>query len=102
MSLSEEIRVHALERGLDVFGHHSVGPCASGKNARKFWPLAPKFGLGYAKLLKPGEYVRMMINTSLDGYWSEGARMMIMGEPNEEQISAYEALVSLKRQQLNI
>ena len=97
MSLSEEIRVHAMERELDVIGHHSVGPSASGEHAKKFWPLAPNYGIGFDKHLKPGEYVRMELRTSLDGYWSEGARMMAQGEPTEEQLVAYKALVKLRK-----
>jgi len=81
---------------LDVVGHHSVSQTASGVHAKKFWPLAPKFGLGYAKHLKPGEYVRMEMRANLDGYWSDAARMMTMGEPTEEQSKAYEALVALR------
>jgi len=96
MSLSEEIRVHSMEMELDVVGHHSVSQTASGEHARKFWPLAPKFGLGYAKHLKPDEFVRMELRASLDGYWSDAARMMTMGEPTEEQSKAYEALVALR------
>jgi Xaa-Pro dipeptidase len=97
MSLSEEIRVHAMERELDVIGHHSVGPSASGEHARKYWPLAPNYGIGFDKHLKPGEYVRMELRTSLDGYWSEGARMIAMGRPTEEQLEAYGALVELRK-----
>jgi Xaa-Pro aminopeptidase len=96
MSLSEEIRVHSMEIELDVVGHHSVSQTASGEHAGKFWPLAPKFGLGYAKHLKPGEYVRMEMRASLDGYWSDAARMMTMGEPMEAQSKAYEVLVALR------
>ncbi len=95
MSLSEEIRVHAMERDLDVIGHNSVGPSASGEHAKKFWPLAPAFGVGFEKPLKPGEYVRLEVKTSLDGYWSDAARMMTMGEPTEEQSASYDALIAL-------
>ena len=95
MSLSEEIRVHAMERDLDVIGHNSVGPSASGEHAKKFWPLAPKFGMGFDKPLKPGEYVRVEVQTSLDGYWSDASRMMTMGEPTQGQSDAYESLSAL-------
>lgn len=96
MSLGEEVRVHCMERGLDVIGHHSVSQAASGAHSRRFWPLAPKYGLGYDKQLKPGEYVRMEMRASLGGYWSDAARMMTMGEPTEAQALAYGQLVSLR------
>jgi Xaa-Pro aminopeptidase len=95
MSLSEEIRIHSMERDLDVIGHNSVGPSASGEHAKKFWPLAPKFGMGFSKPLKPGEYVRVAVKTSLDGYWSDATRMMTMGEPTQKQSDAYESLRAL-------
>jgi Xaa-Pro aminopeptidase len=95
MSLSEEIRVHAMERDLDVIGHNSVGPSASGEHTKKFWPLAPKFGMGFSKHLKPGEYVRVAVKTSLDGYWSDASRIMTMGEPTQEQSDAYASLRAL-------
>jgi len=96
MSLSEEIRVHCMERGLDVIGFNSVSQVASGEHARKFWPLAPNYGVGFDKLLRKGEYVRMEAKTSKDGYWSDAARLMVMGEPTSQQRSIYEALVALR------
>jgi len=100
MSLGEELRVHCMERELDVMGHHSVSQAASGPHAAMFWPLAPKFGFGYEKQLKPGEYVRMEMRASRDGYWSDASRMMTMGEPTEEQTAAYNGLVALRKKAL--
>ncbi len=97
MSLGEEIRVHCLERGLDVIGGHSVSQPASGPNAAKFWPLAPNYGIGYDKNLQPDEYVRMEARYSLDGYWATGCRLMTQGYPTVEQREAYNNLVSLRR-----
>lgn len=97
MSLSEEIRVHCMERGLDVIGFNSVSLVASGEHAKKFWPLAPRYGVGYSKPLNPGEFVRMEMRTSLDGYWSDAARMMTQGDPDQLQRTAYENLVTLRK-----
>jgi Xaa-Pro aminopeptidase len=96
MSLGEEIRVHCLERGLDVVGSHSVSLGASGDNAAKFWPLAPFYGIGREKHLQPGEFVRMEARYSLDGYWGVGCRLMTMGYPNVEQRKSYNELVALR------
>jgi len=97
MSLSEEIRVHCMERGLDVVGFNSVSQVASGEHARKFWPLAPNYGIGYDKPLKPGEYVRMEVKASMDGYWSDAARLMTQGETTPQQKDAYNGLVFLRK-----
>jgi len=94
--LAEEIRVHCMERLLDTVGHHSVSLVASGIHAQKFWPLAPNFGLGWDKLPHEGEFVRLEMRASLDGYWCDAGRMMTMGEPRPAQRRAYEALVTLR------
>ena len=97
MSLAEEIRVHCLERELDMVGHHSLSQVASGRHSRKFWPLAPRFGVGWDKVLKERELVRLEMRSSLDGYWSDASRILFMGEPTPEQRKSYKGLVALKR-----
>ncbi len=94
--MAEIIRVHCLERGLDALGYHSVAQGASGTHAEKFWPLAPEFGVGGGKALAPGEMVRLEIRASLQGYWSDAARMLVMGEPTADQARAYGHLVALR------
>ncbi len=100
MSLSEEVRVHCMETGLDVVGGHSVSQAASGENAAKWWPRAPYYGIGYDKKLRPGEYVRCEARYSLDGYWSAGSRLMTQGYPMAEQREAYFHLVALREKVL--
>lgn len=100
--LAEGIRVHCLERGLDTVGHHAISQVASGENSKKFWPLAPKFGLGWDKTLVQRELVRLEMRASLDGYWSDAARMLTMGEPSPAQRQAYEVLVSLREMAIQL
>ena len=94
--LAEEVRVHCLERSLNPAGGHGISLVASGEHARRFWPMAPKYGLGSDKMPENGELVRMEMRASLDGYWSDAARMLSMGEPTSEQWAAYVALVGLR------
>ena len=96
MSLGEEVRVHCLERGLDVVGAHSVSQGASGPNASKFWPCAPYYGIGHEKKLMEGEYVRIEARYSLDGYWGTGSRLMTQGYPTAEQRRTYGYIVALR------
>jgi len=100
MSLSEEVRVHCMEAGLDVVGGHSVSQAASGENAAKWWPRAPYYGIGYDKKLRPGEYVRCEARYSLNGYWGTGSRLMTQGYPTTEQREAYLHLVALREKAL--
>jgi Xaa-Pro dipeptidase len=101
MSLGEEVRVHCLERGLDVVAGHSVSQGASGPNATKFWPRAPYYGIGHEKKLKEGEYVRMEARYSLDGYWGTGSRLMTQDYPTAEQREAYNIVVALREAALS-
>jgi Xaa-Pro aminopeptidase/Xaa-Pro dipeptidase len=96
MSLSEEVRVHCLERGLDVVGGHSVSQGVSGPNAAKFWPHPPYYGIGHEKKLMPSEFVRIGACYSLNGYWGTGSRLMTQGYPTTEQRVAYDHLVALR------
>ncbi len=96
MSLGEEVRVHCLERGLDVVAGHSVSQGASGVNAAKFWPRAPYYGIGHEKKLAAGEYVRTEARYSIEGYWGTGSRLMTQGYPTAEQREAYNTLVALR------
>jgi len=102
MSLSEEIRVHCLERALDVIGSHSVSQGASGPNAAKFWPRAPYYGIGHEKKLMEGEYVRMEARYSLDGYWGTGSRLMTQGYPTTEQRETYNHLIALREAAIEV
>jgi len=101
MALAEDIRVHCHEVELDMVGHHSLSQVASGEHSKKFWPLVARFGVGWEKMLKAGEMVRMEMRSSLDGYWSDAARMMTMGDPTPEQSKAYEDLVTLRKTAVN-
>jgi Xaa-Pro aminopeptidase len=101
MSLGEEVRVHCLERGLDVIGAHSVSQGASGTNASKFWPRAPYYGIGHEKKLKEGEYVRIEARYSLDGYWGTGSRLMTQGYTSAEQRKAYGHIVAVREAALS-
>jgi len=100
--LSEIIRVHCIERGLDMTGYEALAVGASGEHTTVPWPEAPFFGVGKGKQLAEGELVRMEIRTCLDGYWSDAARLLTMGPPSEAQQAAYESLVSLRRRALEI
>jgi Xaa-Pro dipeptidase len=93
--LAEDIRVHCLERGVEVTGYHAISLVASGQHSRKLWPLVPRYGLGWAKSLKQGEVVRLEMRSCLKGYWSNAGRMLTMGEPTPHQAETYSSLLAL-------
>jgi Xaa-Pro aminopeptidase len=95
--LAEEVRIHCLERGIDVAGYESFSQVASGPHAAKFWPLAPKYGTGWDRMPGAGEFVRVEMRAVLEGYWCDGARMLTLGPPDNDQRGVYEGLVSLRK-----
>lgn len=97
MAFAEEVRVHCIERGLETLGYHQLSLMASGENSKKFWPYAPFFGIGGGeKELKEHETLRIEMRSSINGYWSDAARMVIMGEPSPDQKKTYEGLVAIR------
>jgi Xaa-Pro dipeptidase len=101
MGLSEDIRIHCMERYLEVTGGHSLSQGASGEHAKKFWPMAPFYGVGKEKQLQTSEYVRLEARYSIDGYWSDGTRLLTMGNPTLEQKKTYSILDSLRMKALH-
>lgn len=100
--VSEDVRVHALERFLDASGYNAISNVASGTHSHKFWPLAPRFGLGQTKILQEGEFVRIELQATLHGYWSSAARMISMGELTAYQKQSYGDLLTLRDSALSL
>ena len=100
--LSEIIRVHCLERGLDMSGYESLAVGASGSHAALPWPEAPWFGIGGGRQLAEGELVRMEIRSSLEGYWTDAARLLTMGPPSAAQSEAYGHVCRVREESLGI
>jgi Xaa-Pro dipeptidase len=94
--IAEDIRVHCIERELDCQGYHSLSLAASGEHSQKIWPLAPSFGMGWAKTLNPGDTVRLEMRSVHHGYWCDAARMLTMGTPDDSQNDAYQSLAVLR------
>ncbi len=100
--LSEIIRVHCIERGLDMVGYESLSVGASGEHAATPWPEAPYYGVGLGKYLQENELVRMEIRASYNGYWSDASRMLTMGTPTADQCRAYEQVVAIREKALEL
>ena len=96
MSNTENVRIHALERELDEVGHHAVAQVVTGPNLEKFWPRAPFYGIGYDRVPQHHELMRIELVATVNGYWCNGARILTMGEPTDEQTRSYNHLVALR------
>jgi len=96
MNITEGIRTHAIERELDEVGHQAIAQAVAEPNIEKWWPSAPMFGIGLDKKPLRREWLRMELVSTVNGYWSNGARMLSMDEPTEEMKADYQSLVILR------
>jgi Xaa-Pro aminopeptidase len=83
---SERVRIHAYEAGASGVGHLST---LQGTESQQW------YGLHGGKFL-PGNLFRMEVTNHFQGYWSNGARMAVMGEPTDRVTIAYGQNLLLK------
>ncbi len=96
MNITEGIRTHAIERELDEVGHQAIAQAVGETNMKTWWPSAPMFGIGLDKKPLRREWLRMELVSTVNGYWSNGARMLSMDDPTEVMKEDYQSLVSLR------
>ncbi|NMA12232.1 MAG: aminopeptidase P family protein [Chloroflexi bacterium] len=75
--LTEDIRVHVLERGAHISGYRAVAQAVSGDNARVMWPNAPFFAVGRESNFQEGKLIRLEMCGMYNGYWSNDSRMLV-------------------------
>jgi Xaa-Pro dipeptidase len=102
-----DIIVHAMERYIDLIGHHSIAQVLSGSNSKQFWslfgkPWLPERGTGWLRSMKEGDLIRAELRASKGGYWSDAARMLTVGEADAGVLDAYHELVQLKRRVMEL
>ena len=95
--LTEDIRVHTLERGLPVHGYRAVSQAVSEDNAAILWPNAPYYAVGRDANFFEGKFIRLEMCGMLNGYWSNDSRMMVKGDMNSSQRSFAEKMSELRK-----
>ena len=96
-SLTEEIRIHTLERGMPVNGYRAVAQAVSEDDAAVIWPHAPYYAVGRAGNFFEGKFIRLEMCAMLDGYWSNDSRMMVKSEMNSSQKFFAAKMADLRR-----
>ena len=96
-SLTEEIRIHTLERGIPVNGYRAVAQAVSEDDAAVLWPHAPYYAVGRAGNFFEGKFIRLEMCAMLDGYWSNDSRMMVKSEMNSSQKFFAAKMADLRR-----
>ena len=99
---AEIIRIHGLERGFEAVGFNALSQAATGSHACLYWTEAPKFGIGQGKRTARGEYNRLELQATRNSYWAAGSRLMTQGWPDEAQMTAYKALVTMREAALAV
>lgn len=95
--LTEDIRVHCLERGLPVNGYRAVAQAVSEDHATILWPNAPYYAVGRDGNFFEGKFIRLEMTGILDGYWSNDSRMMVKGDMNPSQKTFAEKMTALRK-----
>lgn len=95
--LTEDIRVHCLERGLPVNGYRAVAQAVSEDHATVLWPNAPYYAVGRDGNFFEGKFIRLEMTGTLDGYWSNDSRMMVKGDMNPSQKAFAEKMTELRK-----
>ncbi len=95
--LTEDIRVHSLERGLPVNGYRAVSQAVSEDNAAVLWPNAPYYAVGRDGNFFEGKFIRLEMCGILNGYWSNDSRMMVKGDMNSSQKTFSDQMTALRK-----
>ncbi len=95
--LTEDIRVHTLERGLPVNGYRAVSQAVSEDNAAVLWPNAPYYAVGRDTNFFEGKFIRLEMCGMLNGYWSNDSRMMVKGDMNSSQKAFADKMTELRK-----
>ena len=95
--LSEDIRVHSLERGLPVNGYRAVSQAVSEDHATVLWANAPFYAVGRDTGFFEGKFIRLEMAGILDGYWSNDSRMMVKGDMNSSQKAFADKMTELRK-----
>jgi Xaa-Pro aminopeptidase len=94
--LTEDIRVHSLERGLHINGYNAVSQAISGDKSKKLWANPPKFGIGNETEYREGELLRLEMCGMVNNYWANDARTLLKGKLNNVQDEFFAKIADLR------
>ena len=95
--LTEDIRVHSIERGLNICGYNSVSQAVSGEKSVRLWPNSPVFGVGTETVFHEGEFLRLEMCGMYNNYWANDARTLIKGDLDFEQEAFFLKIANLRK-----
>lgn len=76
--ISEGIRIHCLERDIELSGYAACARATVGADTKKFWAYAPNYDYASASIRKrPHDLLVAEAANPADGYWSNSVRIAI-------------------------
>ena len=98
MSVSENLRIHSLERDIEIEGYNACSRGVIGKSIAQIWAYAPNYGFASSDFTEIGDPIIADAMNCERGYWSNSTRIAIMGdEMSDEQEVAYNQLNNLRK-----
>ncbi len=97
MSISENLRIHSLERDIEIEGYNACSRGVLGQSIEKIWAYAPAYGFASDDFTEIGDTIIADAMNNERGYWSNSTRIGIMADDmNADQEEAYDQLVKLR------
>ncbi len=98
MSISENLRIHSLERDIEIEGYNACSRGVIGQNIKNIWAYAPMFGFASNDFTDIGDTIIADAMNNERGYWSNATRIGIMADyMSDDQTIAYNHLVQLRK-----
>ncbi|WP_210495170.1 aminopeptidase P family protein [Microvirga antarctica] len=96
--ISEQLRIHSLERDIEISGYNACARAKVGEGTKKFWPYAPDYDFAAMDVRKyPDDLIVAEVANTDGGYWSNAIRLAINATSmTEVQERAYEDLNQLR------
>jgi len=97
MSISENLRIHSLERDIEIEGYNACSRGVLGQSIENIWAYAPAYGFASDDFTEIGDTIIADAMNNERGYWSNSTRIGIMADDmTNDQEEAYNQLVSLR------
>ena len=83
--ISEQLRIHSLERDIELSGYNACARAKVGEGTKKFWPYAPNYDFATMEVRKyPNDTIVAEVANTDGGYWSNAIRMAAKREEHDE------------------
>jgi Xaa-Pro dipeptidase len=96
--MSEQLRIHSMERDIELSGYNSCARAKVGEGTKKFWPYAPNYDFASMEVRKyPKDLIVAEVSNTDGGYWSNAIRMAVNSKSMTPEIErAYSCINRLR------